>query len=243
MYARVFHKRSRGIYGYRKVYEDFRREVTGIQCSCETLRKIMSANHLFSCVKSRHKYHRIEKDKVYKYPNNILSRDFKSHERNKKWVGDITYIWTNEGWLYLAVVMDLYSRKIIGWSMSKDANSDLACKALNNALMHRNSVGELLYHSDRGVQYSSYEFQKLLKDNGITGSMSYKADPWSNAVQENFFQKLKQEYIKDRNFINIAEAKKEVFWYIEIFYNNRRRHKYLGYLSPSEYEKKHEVVA
>ena len=114
MYARVFHKHPRGIYGYRKVFEDFRREVTGMHCSRETLRRVKSANHLFSCVKSHHRYHCIERDKVYKCPDNILSRDFSSPEKNRKRVGDITYIWTKEGWLYLAAVMDLYSRKVIG---------------------------------------------------------------------------------------------------------------------------------
>ena len=127
--------------------------------------------------------------------------------------------------------------------MSKAINSDLSCKALTNTLKYRNPVEEFLYHSDRGVQYRSYEFQKLLKDNGITGSRSYKADPWNNAVEENFFHKLKQEYIKSRNFTSIAEAKKEVFRYIEVFYNIKRRHRYLGYLSPDEYENKQEVVA
>ena len=160
-----------------------------------------------------------------------------------QWTGDITYIRTTKGWVYLAVVMDLFSRKIVGWSMSNYVNSALTCKALENAIEQRDQSGYLLYHSDRGSQYSSDEFQDYLLSNSMESSMSLKGDPWSNAVQENFFQKLKHEFIRGRMFKDIEEARSEVFWYIEIFYNKNRHHQQLGYLSPVEYERKHEIVA
>lgn len=144
---------------------------------------------------------------------------------------------TKEGWLYLSVVMDLYSRKIIGWSISKDPNSALVCRSVSNALDIRGVSGYILFHSDRGTQYSSDETQSFLLSNGIESSMSPKGAPWSNA------QKLKRKLIRGRKYCTIEETRKELFWYIEIFYNKRRRHQYLGYLSPEEYEKKHSSVA
>ena len=242
-HARVFHRRSRGIYGYRKVYEDFEKELPELPCSRETVRKVMQENNLFSCVKKRHRYPALDNSQMFEYPRNKLNRNYNASMKNLKWTGDITYIRTSKGWVYLAVVMDLFSRKIVGWSMSNYINSALTCNALENAIEQRCKIGYLLYHSDRGSQYSSDEFQGYLLSNGMESSMSLKGDPWSNAVQENFFQKLKHEFIRGRLFANIEEARSEVFWYIEIFYNKRRRHQHLGYLSPVEYEKKHEIVA
>ncbi len=134
--------------------------------------------------------------------------------------------------------MDLYSRKIIGWSVSKNIDSALVCKALNNAIEQRNQSGYLLFHSDRGSQYSSDDFQDLLLSRSTECSMSLTGDLWSNAVQENFFKKLKHEFIRGRKFTNLNDTRKEIFWYIEVFYNMRHRQKDLGYIRPNEYEKR-----
>ncbi len=242
-HARVFHKRSKGIYGYRKVHEDFEKEFPEVPCSRETVHKVMRENNLFNCVKKKHRYPKPDNSKVFEYPKNKLNKNYNASIKNLKWTGDITYIRTTKGWVYLAVVMDLFSRKIIGWSMSTYVNSALTCQALENAIEQRDQSGYLLYHSDRGSQYSSYEFQGYLLSNSMESSMSLKGDPWSNAVNENFFQKLKHEFIRGRVFKDIETARSEIFWYIEIFYNKHRRNQYLGYLSPVEYEKRHEIVA
>ena len=145
-----------------------------------------------------------------------MNRNFKTPIKNLKWTGDITHGRTIEGWIYLAVVMDLYSRKIVGWSVSRNIDSALVCKALNNTIKQRNQSDYLLFHSDRGSQYSSDDFQDLLLSRGIESSMSLSGDPWNNAVQENFFQKLKHEFIRDRKSANFEDVRKELFWYIDL---------------------------
>jgi transposase InsO family protein len=153
-------------------------------------------------------------------------------------VSDITYIPTLEGWLYLAVTLDLFHRKVIGWSMDRWITRQRVIDALNMAIKNGCFEPGLIHHSDRGVQYASNEFQALLKTNGIQCSMSQKGDCWDNAVAESFFHTLKVELIHGKTYITRQEAKTAIFEYIEGFYNRQRRHSYLGYLSPDEYEKK-----
>jgi putative transposase len=166
---------------------------------------------------------------------NILGRDFQADKPNQKWVGDITYLWTQEGWLYLAVVMDLHSRKIVGWSMDSMIKTSLVLDALNMALANRKPAKGLLFHSDRGVQYASHAYRKRLKHAKIIQSMSRKGNCWDNAAMESFFGSLKQEgcgiLFKSR-----LEARIHVFDYIESFYNPQRIHSALGYLSPNQFE-------
>ena len=167
---------------------------------------------------------------------NLLNRMFTVTRLNCVWVGDITYIWTSEGWLYLAVVIDLSSRRVVGWSMNKYISRRLVMDALTMAIWRRKPSAGLIFHSDRGSQYCSHDFQKLLKKHGILASMSRKGDCWDNAVAESFFGSLKVEQVFGRQYDSRSAARKEIIDYIEMFYNSRRRHSYLGYLSPLVFE-------
>jgi len=231
--AARFYFESERIYGYRKIYEDLRQ--ANIDCCRETVRRIMNQIGLFSRVKRKF-VHTTDSDHDMAVAQNLLDRDFTAAAVNKKWAADITYISTEQGWLYLAAVMDLYSRKIIGWAMSEHIDSDLVTSALKIAISQRKPQTGLLHHSDRGSQYASDNFQDLLEDNGIVCSMSRKGNCWDNACMESFFGSLKTEWVRDKKYSGFTEAKKDIFKYVEIFYNRRRRHASLGYLSPAAYE-------
>ena len=150
----------------------------------------------------------------------------------------LTYIWTQEGWLYLAIVLDLFSRQVVGWSINNRVTKKAAISALQIAIWRRRPARDLIFHSDRGSQYCSRAFQKPLKDNGMKSSMSRKGDCWDNSVAESFFGSLKPERVFDCNYFTREEAKRDVVDYIEMFYNSSRRHSYLGYFSPMEFEKR-----
>jgi transposase InsO family protein len=167
---------------------------------------------------------------------NVLNRQFNPSAANEVWLADFTYIWTREGWLYLAVVEDLYSRMAVGWSMADDMTSRLVVDALEMAVQRRLPGENLLAHSDRGSQYASEHYQRLLAQHGILCSMSRKGDCWDNAPMESFFASLKKELIHGVDFATRAEARAAVFEYIEVFYNRQRRHSTLGYQSPAEFE-------
>src|SRR5574344_2189291 len=169
---------------------------------------------------------------------NHLNRDFYSSQIDKVYVGDITYIPTNEGWLYLAVVIDIYSRKVVGWSMNYTLHTSIVNNALEMAIKRRNPPKGLIYHTDRGSQYASYEHKNLLEKHGIVQSMSKKGDCWDNAVAESFFHSLKTELIHHEKFLTRSQANEKIFEYIEIFYNRQRLHSSNGYMSPSEFEDK-----
>jgi len=171
------------------------------------------------------------------FPNR-LERDLAPSAPNRVWAGDITYVWTGEGWLYLAVVIDLYSRKVVGWSLGRRLTSTLVCEALLMALwLRRPAKGQLIFHSDRGVQYASDAFRRLLKAHGIEGSMSRKGDCWDNAPVESFFGTLKLERIHWRSYQSREEARADIVEYITMFHNSRRLHSYLGYQSPDQFER------
>jgi len=171
------------------------------------------------------------------FPNR-LERDLAPSAPNRVWAGDITYVWTGEGWLYLAVVIDLYSRKVVGWSLGRRLTSTLVCEALLMALwLRRPAKGQLIFHSDRGVQYASDAFRRLLKAHGIAGSMSRKGDCWDSAPVESFFGTLKLERIHWRSYQSREEARADIVEYITMFYNSRRLHSYLGYQSPDQFER------
>ncbi len=190
-------------------------------------------------VRYRRRY-RVTTNSNHRQPvfENRLKRDFSPSAANQVWAGDISYVWTHEGWLYLAVVIDLYSRKVVGWSMGKRLTSSLACDALQMALWRRKPPkGQLIHHSDRGVQYASRAFRRVLKAHGIEGSMSRKGDCWDNAVVESFFGSLKSERVHWRNYQSREEARADIVEYIGMFYNSRRLHSYLGYQSPDEFER------
>ena len=167
---------------------------------------------------------------------NTLDRQFRVPQPNRVWAGDITYVWTLEGWLYLAVLLDLYSRAVIGWAMGPRLTGDLPEQALRMALTTRQPTAGLLHHSDRGSQYAAGSYQQLLTTHGITASMSRTGNCWDNACVESFFGTLKRELVYHRHYATRAEAKQDIFEYIEVFYNRTRRHSTLGYDSPAEYE-------
>ena len=169
--------------------------------------------------------------------DNVLDRQFQADAPNQKWVADFTYIWTAEGWLYVAVVLDLYSRRAVGWSMQASMTSQLVADALMMAVWRRGRPQELLHHSDQGSQYTSEHFQKLLTEQGIVCSMSRAGEVWDNSAMESFFSSLKTERTARKVYRSREQARSDVFDYIERFYNPVRRHSTLGYVSPIEFEK------
>ncbi|QBS09004.1 IS3 family transposase [Legionella israelensis] len=189
-------------------------------------------------VRYRKKY-KITTNSRHKKPvfENVLSRDFSPSAPDRAYVSDITYLSTQEGWLYLTVVIDLFSRKVVGWSMSSRMKADLVCDALKMALWQRKPKPGLIVHSDRGSQYASNEYRKLLNDWKCTGSMSRKGDCWDNAVAESFFGSLKQERVQWKHYQTRSEAHRDVLNYITVFYNDFRLHSTIGYISPNQFEK------
>jgi putative transposase len=170
---------------------------------------------------------------------NVLDRDFEAPGPNQKWVADFTYIDTAEGWLYLAVVLDLFSRRVVGWSMRSEMTAQLVMDALTMALWRRGRPKELMHHSDQGSQYSSEDFQRMLAHHGIACSMSRKGDCWDNAAMESFFASLKKEHVYTKpRYRTRDEARADIFEYIEGFYNSQRRHSKLGQISPAEFEQR-----
>lgn len=189
-------------------------------------------------VRHRKKY-KVTTNSNHKQPvfDNLLNREFDVASPNQVYASDITYVWTQEGWLYLAVVIDLYSRKIVGWSMSSRMTAQLVCDALTMAIWQRRPGAGLIHHSDRGSQYASHAFRQLLQNNQFKGSMSRKGDCWDNAVVESFFGSLKQERVQWKSYQTRYEAQQDILNYIVMFYNSHRLHSYLGYHSPDDYEK------
>jgi len=167
---------------------------------------------------------------------NLLNQEFKANKINEKWVSDITYIRTDEGWLYLAGIMDLHGKEIVGWAMGERMTKSLVINALNQANIRRHKPRGVMIHSDRGSQYCSYDYQKLLKKGGYVCSMSRKGNCWDNAPMESFWGKLKQEWLNDKRFRTREDAKQAVFWYIEVYYKNYRLHESNGYKTPNDYQ-------
>jgi transposase InsO family protein len=209
----------------------------GVDCSVNYVAKILKHNGI-----------RARNGKAFKYsPNteamtgvadNLLKRRFNADGPNQKWTTDITYIWVKDRWLYLATVMDLYSRSIVGWALDTHMTEQLITDALQMAFKRRDIEPGLIIHSDRGVQYRSNRYQALIECHGCKPSMSRKGNCWDNAVMESFFSRLKVELIYAEQYRSIDEAKSAIFEYIEVFYNRVRRHSALGYVSPAEYERK-----
>ncbi len=173
----------------------------------------------------------------YAVAPNLLARQFDVAQPDQVWVGDISYVWTAEGWLYVSTLLDLYSRKVVGWAMSRHIDTALVQDTLRMALGRRRPAAGLLHHSDRGSQYASHAYQKMLTDHGIVCSMSHKGECLDNAVAERFFGSVKREWTAHRAYATRQEACDDIIVYIEMFYNSSRKHSYLGYVSPNEYEK------
>ncbi len=236
--AEQSHRDSHGTYGYRRVHRDLVGDPE-IACCRETVRQVMA--QLGLCGRPKRRFVRTtDSDHTEPIAANRLQRDFTATRPDQKWLADITYIRLAEGWLYLAVVLDCFSRRIVGWSLSRRIDAELVCAALEMALRRRCPQGDLVHHSDRGVQYASQTLRELLDREGLTMSMSRKGDPWDNAMMESFFGSLKTEGI-DEDYATEAQARTELFKYIEMFYNPTRRHSALDYLSPTQYERQYEA--
>ncbi|HHR4016969.1 TPA: IS3 family transposase, partial [Salmonella enterica] len=220
------------VYGYRKIHLDLRD--SGQQCGVNRVWRLMNRAGIKAQVGYRSP--RARKGEVSIVSPNRLQRQFNPDAPDKRWVTDITYIRTHEGWLYLAVVVDLFSRKIIGWSMQSRMTKDIVLNALLMAVWRRNPQKPVLVHSDQGSQYTSHEWQSFLKSHGLEGSMSRRGNCHDNAVAESFFQLLKRERIKKKIYGTREEARSDIFDYIEMFYNSKRRHGSSNQMSPTEYE-------
>lgn len=230
---------NRYIYGTRRISKKL--SENDIFISRRRIGKLMAIAELYCKTKRKFK---VTTDSRHNKPisPNLLNRNFDVVSPNKYWVGDITYIPTKEGWLYLATVIDLYSRQIIGWSMADNMRSKLVNDALTMAIWKRKPKKGLVWHSDRGSQYASDSHRNILKDHGITQSMSRKGDCWDNAVAESFFHTLKTELTNHYQFKNRQEAKNIIFEYIEVFYNRIRIHSANNYLAPVEFEKRNRFL-
>jgi transposase InsO family protein len=232
--VRVIHKQSRETYGSPRVHQQLMRD--GERCGEVRVAKLMAAHGIRA--RQRRKY-RVTTDSKHDHPvaENVLDRRFAVEAPNKVWASDITYIQTSEGWLYLSCVMDLCSKAVVGWSMDDRLESSLVTDALEMAYRRRQPGMGLLHHSDRGVQYASGDHRALLDRYGMRMSMSRKGDCWDNAVVESFFGTLKTEQVDHQSYRTKSEARRDIFEYIEVFYNRQRLHSSLGYMSPAEFER------
>jgi transposase InsO family protein len=232
-HIRRIHRMYRKAYGSPRVWAQLKKQ--GYRCNRKTVARLMRKDGL----RGQRKYRRVvTTDGKHNFPvaPNLLNRQFLADKPNQKWVADITYIPTGEGWLYLAGVLDLFSRKLIGWEMSSHIDAELVEKALRMALYQRQPDFGLLHHSDRGSQYASHQIRNILNANRVQVSMSGKGDCYDNAVMESFFGTLKNEWVHHQKYDTRSHARTDIFSYIEGFYNNVRLHSSLGYLSPNEFE-------
>jgi len=221
-------------YGARRIWRDLLAD--GSDCGLHRVQRLMRSLGL----KARPRRRRLPPDlgerQIGAIAPNVLDRSFEADAPNRKWIADFTYIWTAEGWLYVAAVIDLFSRRVVGWSMSAAMTAQLVADALMMAVWRRGKPHALLHHSDRGSQYTSEQFQRLMADLGITCSMSRSGNCWDNAAMESFFSSLKTERTANKTYRTRNDAKADVFDYIERFYNPKRRHSTIGYLSPMDFE-------
>lgn len=236
---KAVHKQGRNQYGSPKVYRQLRKD--GQSCNHKRVERLMRENGIRA---KRVKKFKATTNSRHDHPvaENLLDRAFKVNEPDKVWVSDITYLWTDEGWLYLAVFLDLYSRMVVGWSMSERMTSELVVSAFEMGQARRGGVTPMV-HSDRGSQYASSSFRHELAERGCLQSMSRRGNCWDNAVAESFFSALKLEMVEWVRFETRWEAKGKVFDYIEVFYNRSRIHSATDYLSPAEYEEKFRQAA
>ena len=225
---------SRKSYGSPRIYRQLKTE--GIACGRHRVARLMQEDGIVA--RKHRKYKKpVSKQRIQPIADNILNRNFQVHEKDAVWACDVTYFWTRNGWVHLAIVMDLFSRKIVGWSMSHQHDKELSKNALQMALETREPDKNIMHHSDQGGEYSNKEYQELLRKNKMVISMSRKANCYDNAVVESFFKTIKAELTRRKTFTTRDEARSAIFDYIEIFYNRKRMHSTLGYLSPVEYER------
>jgi len=231
---KLIHEDSRETYGSPNVFKSI--EKKGIKTSKKRVARLMRENGLKGAQKRRFK---VTTDSNHDYPiaPNLLNRQFNVQHPNTCWVGDITYIWTQEGWLYLSVIIDLFSRMVIGWAMESHLRAELVIDSLKMAVTNRKPDDGVMFHSDRGIQYACGDFRKTLNGYEMIQSMSRKGNCWDNACAESFFATLKTEEVYRRKYQTREEARLSIFEYIAVFYNRYRQHYFLDFLSPEEYEK------
>ena len=230
-----YHEQSREIYGSPKIHEDL--IDAGETCSVNRVARLMKVSDIKSKMARKFVVTTDSKNTMQPAPD-LLKRRFKVNQHDKAWVADTTFIATREGWLYLAVILDLFSRQVIGWSMSTKNNTELVQDALTMAIWRRGKVNNIIVHSDQGSTYASKRYQQQLIANNLHCSMSRKGECWDNAVAESFFGSLKNEHVHHEDYRTRAEARQSIFEYIEVFYNRQRRHAFLNYMTPVEYEEK-----
>lgn len=231
---RTVHQQNRKVYGAPRVHRDLTAQ--GVKCSRNTVAKIMRENGIRSKMSKRFVVQTTNSRHPHPIAPNTLNREFAQAQPNQAWATDITYIPTDEGWLYLAGVIDLCSRKLIGWATADHMRADLVEEALTMAIVQRQPTGPVLHHSDRGMQYACDQYQALLTKHGLKASMSRRGNCYDNAVMESFWGTLKTEHVHHERYPTRAAARQSLFEYIEVFYNRQRRHSSLGYVSPHEYE-------
>lgn len=227
---------SKQTYGSPRIFEELKEKA--VACSEKRVARLMRAAHLKAVLAKRFV---VTTDSNHALPvaDNLLDRQFEVEQPDRAWTCDISYVWTSEGWLYLAVVLDLFSRRIVGWAMAATLERSVVLSALDMALLGRHPTSGLMCHSDRGSQYASGDYQKALKDAGMVCSMSRKGNCWDNAPTESFFATLKRELVYRTRFTSRSEARAAVFAWIATWYNRKRRHSSLGYLSPEAFERQH----
>lgn len=230
---RFFHERARQSYGTRRIWLDLRDE--GTACGKHRVARLRRDNHITTKRRRRFVITTRSKHHLWVAPN-VLARDFRVARPNQVWVGDITFIQTRAGWLYLAVLLDLYARRVVGWSMSRRIDQALILDALDMAIAHRRPGRGLIHHSDRGSVYASHAYRNRLAGHQMRSSMSRTGDCWDNAVAESFFSTLKNELICGHVYANRDQARSAIFEYIEVFYNRQRRHSSAANCSPAQFE-------
>jgi putative transposase len=231
---RAVHQEAKARYGSPRIHAEL--QAGGQTCCVNTVAKLMKQQDIVAKTHRKFRCTTTDSDHGLPVAENLLDRQFNPRSPNERWVADITYVPTREGWLYLAAVEDLYSRRVVGWSMAHHLESRLVVDALELAVQRRLPAEGLIAHSDRGSQYASEHYQHLLASHGITCSMSRRANCWDNAPMESFFASLKKELVHGADFATQADARTALMEYIEVFYNTKRRHSSLGYVSPAEYE-------
>jgi transposase InsO family protein len=225
---------NRGVYGSPRIYAELTAQ--GIKCGRKRIARLMR-EHNISARRKRRQAKKTDSSHSSPIAPNLLERDFTADAPNKKWLTDMTFIATEEGWLYLAGVLDAYSRKLVGWAMGQNHDAELVKQALQMALVMRQPEAGLVHHSDRGSEYASQSYQEILHQHHVSISMSKKGDCYDNAMIESFWGTLKEECFSLEIFHTRKEAKTVIFEYVEVFYNRKRKHSSLGYLSPVDYEK------
>lgn len=229
----IFHE-HKARYGSRRIQKVL--EQQGIHVNAKRVCRLMSEHGLIA--KGTRKYYRYHTNKTsYDEKDNILRQVFSANEKNKIWVGDITYIPTKHGWLYLAVFIDIFSRKVVGWAMDTRVRDTLVLSALNQAIGREHPPTGLIIHTDRGCQYTGQRFQSMCIRYGFRQSMSRKGNPYDNAVMESFYRTLKRELVQDAHYDNPEQARMDIFKYIELYYNTKRIHSSIGWVSPCQFEK------